>query len=174
MRLKMCSIHVKDPATAHAFYTGTLGFDTLMAMPEYNLFIIKNPGADDTATGLLLEPSDNPIGANYMNAVYDAGMPAVVLGCPTSGPSTSVCWPLAWCSRASLPRIHPVSVQCSTTAAGTSCSCIRTSCTAMAGTLESRPLLGATSCAWFPWELRVWRQRSPGLPWWPLSFASLP
>ena len=76
----MCSIHVKDPAAAHAFYTGTLGFDTLMAMPEYNLFIIKNPGADDTATGLLLEPSDNPIGANYMNAVYDAGMPAVVLG----------------------------------------------------------------------------------------------
>ncbi|MEC3851558.1 glyoxalase [Paenarthrobacter ureafaciens] len=82
MRLKMCSIHVKDPAAAHAFYTGTLGFDTLMAMPEYNLYIIKNPGADDTATGLLLEPSDNPIGANYMNAVYGAGMPAVVLGVP--------------------------------------------------------------------------------------------
>ncbi|MEV7606864.1 VOC family protein [Paenarthrobacter sp. NPDC089322] len=82
MRLKLCSIHVKDPATAHAFYTETLGFDTLMAMPEYNLFIIKDPGASDSSTGLLLEPSDNPIGANYMNAVYDAGMPAVVLGVP--------------------------------------------------------------------------------------------
>lgn len=59
MRIKMCSIHVKDPATAHAFYTGTLGFDTLMAMPEYNLYIIKDPGASDNSAGLLLEPSDN-------------------------------------------------------------------------------------------------------------------
>ncbi|MFI2566084.1 VOC family protein [Paenarthrobacter sp. NPDC018779] len=82
MRLKMCSIHVKDPATAHTFYTETLGFDTLMAMPEANLFIIKDPGAGDSVPGLLLEPSDNPIGANYMNAVYEAGMPAVVLGVP--------------------------------------------------------------------------------------------
>jgi catechol 2,3-dioxygenase-like lactoylglutathione lyase family enzyme len=48
MRLKMCSIHVKDPAAAHVFYTETLGFETLMAMPEYNLFIIKDPGADNS------------------------------------------------------------------------------------------------------------------------------
>jgi predicted enzyme related to lactoylglutathione lyase len=80
--MKMCSIHVKDPATAHAFYTGTLGFETLMAMPEHNLFIIKDPGADDSSVGLLLEPSDNPIGADYMNAVHDAGMPAIVFGVP--------------------------------------------------------------------------------------------
>ncbi|BCW51672.1 hypothetical protein StoSoilB13_40140 (plasmid) [Arthrobacter sp. StoSoilB13] len=82
----MCSIHVKDPATAHAFYTETLGFETLMAMPEHNLFIIKDPGADNSAdnnsVGLLLEPSDNPIGANYMNAVHDAGLPAIVFGVP--------------------------------------------------------------------------------------------
>ncbi|MFC4397214.1 MULTISPECIES: VOC family protein [Micrococcaceae] len=82
MRLKMCSIHVQDPAAAHAFYTGTLGFDTLMAMPEYNLYIIKDPGADDSSVGLLLEPSDNPIGANYMNAVREAGLPAIVFGVP--------------------------------------------------------------------------------------------
>ena len=43
MRLKMCSIHVKDPASAHEFYTGILGFETLMAMPEHNLFIVKDP-----------------------------------------------------------------------------------------------------------------------------------
>jgi catechol 2,3-dioxygenase-like lactoylglutathione lyase family enzyme len=78
----MCSIHVKDPAAAHTFYTGTLGFETLMAMPEHNLFIIKDPGAGDSSTGLLLEPSDNPIGADYMNAVHDAGMPAIVFGVP--------------------------------------------------------------------------------------------
>jgi len=78
----MCSIHVKDPAAAHTFYTETLGFETLMAMPEHNLFIIKDPGADQSSVGLLLEPSDNPIGADYMNAVHDAGMPAIVFGVP--------------------------------------------------------------------------------------------
>lgn len=78
----MCSIHVKDPAAAHTFYTQTLGFDTLMAMPEHNLFIIKDPGANQGTVGLLLEPSDNPIGADYMNKVHDAGMPAIVFGVP--------------------------------------------------------------------------------------------
>ena len=81
MRLKMCSIHVQDPAAAHAFYTGTLGFDTLMAMPEYNLFIVKDPDGAGGA-GLLLEPSDNPIGAAYMNGLHDAGIPAIVFGVP--------------------------------------------------------------------------------------------
>ncbi|WP_427134959.1 VOC family protein [Pseudarthrobacter sp. S9] len=83
MRLKMCSIHVKDPAAAHEFYTGTLGFESLMAMPEQNLFIVKDPAASGAgAVGLLLEPSDNPIGAAYMNGLHDAGMPAIVLGVP--------------------------------------------------------------------------------------------
>ncbi|WP_454697229.1 VOC family protein [Arthrobacter humicola] len=85
MRLKMCSIHVKDPAAAHQFYTETLGFETLMAMPEYNLYIVKDPGSaggSSGSVGLLLEPSDNPIGANYMNALHDAGMPAIVFGVP--------------------------------------------------------------------------------------------
>ncbi|MFF1252311.1 VOC family protein [Pseudarthrobacter sp. NPDC058329] len=82
MRLKMCSMHVLDPAAAHTFYTETLGFETLMAMPEYNLYIIKDPGAGQGSVGLLLEPSDNPIGASYMNAVHDAGLPAIVFGVP--------------------------------------------------------------------------------------------
>jgi catechol 2,3-dioxygenase-like lactoylglutathione lyase family enzyme len=81
MRLKMCSIHVKDPAAAHEFYTGILGFATLMAMPEHNLFIVKDPaGSGGGAVGLLLEPSDNPIGAAYMNSLHDAGIPAIVFG----------------------------------------------------------------------------------------------
>lgn len=93
----MCSIHVKDPAAAHSFYTGTLGFETLMAMPEYNLYIIKDPGsrgsgqsnpgpqnngAADSSVGLLLEPSDNPIAAAYMNGLYESGLPAIVFGVP--------------------------------------------------------------------------------------------
>jgi catechol 2,3-dioxygenase-like lactoylglutathione lyase family enzyme len=85
MRLKMCSIHVKDPASAHEFYTGTLGFETLMAMPEYNLYIVKDPAGPDGnsgTVGLLLEPSDNPLGAAYMNGLHDAGIPAIVFGVP--------------------------------------------------------------------------------------------
>jgi catechol 2,3-dioxygenase-like lactoylglutathione lyase family enzyme len=83
MRLKMCSIHVKDPAAAHEFYTGTLGFATLMAMPEHNLFIVKDPeGSAAGSVGLLLEPSDSPIGSAYMNALHDAGIPAIVFGVP--------------------------------------------------------------------------------------------
>jgi catechol 2,3-dioxygenase-like lactoylglutathione lyase family enzyme len=77
----MCSIHVKDPASAHEFYTGILGFETLMALPEHNLYIVKDPG-NAGSVGLLLEPSDNPIGAAYMNGLHDAGMPAIVLGVP--------------------------------------------------------------------------------------------
>jgi catechol 2,3-dioxygenase-like lactoylglutathione lyase family enzyme len=95
MRLKMCSIHVKEPAAAHEFYTFTLGFETLLAIPEYNLYIVKDPappssaGEDSSASnnsaagvGLLLEPSDNPIGAAYMNGLHDAGLPAIVFGVP--------------------------------------------------------------------------------------------
>ena len=81
MRLKMCSIHVRDPAAAHDFYTGILGFESLLAMPEHNLYIVKDPaGSGGGSVGLLLEPSDNPIGFTYMNALHDAGMPAIVLG----------------------------------------------------------------------------------------------
>lgn len=82
----MCSIHVKDPAAAHEFYTRILGFETLMAMPEYNLYIVKDPASSGDSgmggVGLLLEPSDNPIGAAYMNGLHDSGMPAIVLGVP--------------------------------------------------------------------------------------------
>lgn len=81
MRLKMCSIHVRKPAAAYEFYTGILGFESLMAIPEQNLFIVKDPvGSGGGSVGLLLEPSDNPIGASYMNGLHDAGMPAIVFG----------------------------------------------------------------------------------------------
>jgi len=77
LSIKMASIHVTDPAAAHAFYTGVLGLETLMAMPEYNLFIVKAPGQ---TTGLLLEPSDNPIAAAYMTGIYGEGHAAITLG----------------------------------------------------------------------------------------------
>ena len=102
MRLKMCSIHVQDPAAAHSFYTETLGFDTLMAMPEHNLFIVKDPGAAGTV-GLLLEPSDNPIAAAYMQrALRRRDTRPSSLACRTSRPSTSGCPPPASRSTANL------------------------------------------------------------------------
>ena len=67
MRLKMCSIHVKDPAAAHQFYTETLGFETLMVMPEYNLYIVKDPGSDGGSSGpwgCCWNPAIIRIGAN--------------------------------------------------------------------------------------------------------------
>ncbi len=75
----MCGIHVDDPARAFEFYTGTLGFEELLAMPEANLYIVRSP-EDRDGVGLQLEPSDNPIGRTYMEEVYRAGLPAMVFG----------------------------------------------------------------------------------------------
>lgn len=81
MRVKMCSIHVVDPVAAFGFYTGTLGFAELMAIPEANLFIVQAPDITD-GPGLLLEPSDNPIAENYRAALHEQGIPAIVFGVP--------------------------------------------------------------------------------------------
>jgi catechol 2,3-dioxygenase-like lactoylglutathione lyase family enzyme len=79
MRIKMCSIHVNDPAQAFAFYTQILGFDELFVIPDANLYIVKSP-EDPVGVGLLLEPSDNPIARAYKEGVYGAGMPTIVFG----------------------------------------------------------------------------------------------
>ena len=79
MRIKMSSIHVLDPERAYEFYTGTLGLEPLMAMPEYNLFIVcsaEEPGGP----GLLLEPSDNPVAEAYRAGLYAQQLPVLVLG----------------------------------------------------------------------------------------------
>ncbi|NUP73422.1 MAG: glyoxalase, partial [Sinomonas sp.] len=65
-------------AAAHAFYTQTLGFETLMAMPEANLFIVQSAGTP--GLGLLLEPSNNPVAEAYRRGVYEQGLPAIVFG----------------------------------------------------------------------------------------------
>lgn len=80
MRIAMCSIHVTDPAHAYRFYTDVLGFDDYLTMPEHNLFIVRASGQD---TGLLLEPSDNPIAETYRSQLYGAGIPCLVLGTDT-------------------------------------------------------------------------------------------
>ena len=81
MRIKMSSIHVLDPARAYEFYTGILGMEPLMAMPEYNLFIVCSP-EEPGGPGLLLEPSDNPVAEAYRSGLYSQQLPVLVLGVP--------------------------------------------------------------------------------------------
>jgi catechol 2,3-dioxygenase-like lactoylglutathione lyase family enzyme len=78
MRVKMCSIHVDDPLTAFDFYTEKLGFEELIAMPEYQLYVVKSP--EDPLLGLLLEPSDNSIAQAYKKGLHKLGVPAIVFG----------------------------------------------------------------------------------------------
>ncbi|MEC5151497.1 VOC family protein [Cryobacterium sp. GrIS_2_6] len=81
MRIKMCSVHVKDPATAFDFYTSVLGFEKLLAMPEHQLYIVKS-AEDPDGVGLLLEPSDNKVAARYAQGIRALGLPAIVFGSP--------------------------------------------------------------------------------------------
>lgn len=75
MKIHMCSIHVSDPAHAYRFYTDVLGFDTVLAMAEHNLFVVKAPGQD---VGLLLEPSDNPIAKAWRTGQRAQNLPVIV------------------------------------------------------------------------------------------------
>ena len=81
MRIKMCSIHVDDPAAAFEFYTRVLGFEQLVAMPEHRLYVVQS-GEEPGGVGLLLEPSDNPVAKAYQEGVRGLGLPAIVLGTP--------------------------------------------------------------------------------------------
>ncbi|GAB3910867.1 hypothetical protein GCM10028803_51080 [Larkinella knui] len=73
----MTGIFVNNPLEAFAFYTEVLGFANRMYVPEANLAIVVSP-EDPDGTGLLLEPTDNPIGKNFQEALYKAGIPAIV------------------------------------------------------------------------------------------------
>jgi predicted enzyme related to lactoylglutathione lyase len=81
MRIKMCGVHVNDPAAAFEFYTNTLSFAELLVMPEHLLYIVTSP-EDPSGPGLLLEPSDNPIAQAYKDGLYGQGIPAIVFGVP--------------------------------------------------------------------------------------------
>lgn len=79
MRIALCSVHVTDPVAAHAFYTGTLGFTSVMAVPEMELFIVRSPDTEE-GPGLMLEPSDNPVALAYREGLYAQGVPTIVFG----------------------------------------------------------------------------------------------
>lgn len=81
MRIKMCSIPVDDAQRAFEFYTGTLGFEELLAVEDASLYIVRSPEAGD-GPGLLLEPTENETARAYKEALYAAVVPVIVLGSP--------------------------------------------------------------------------------------------
>jgi predicted enzyme related to lactoylglutathione lyase len=81
MKLQLVSLHVNDPQEAFTFYTEVLGFQERLYMPEYSLAIVVSP-EDPEGTGLLLEPSDNPIAKSYQEGLYSVGLPAIVFSVP--------------------------------------------------------------------------------------------
>lgn len=79
MKIALTSVFVNDPTQALKFYTEVLGFVTRMYVPEAHLAIVASPEEPD-GTGLLLEPNANPISKTYQEALYNAGIPAIVFG----------------------------------------------------------------------------------------------
>lgn len=79
MKIKLTSVFVNSPREAFQFYTEVLGFVETMYIPEAELAIVASPEAP-TGTGLLLEPNDNPIAKTYQDALFQAGLPAIVFG----------------------------------------------------------------------------------------------
>jgi len=79
MKIKLTNVYVNDPIEAFKFYTEVLGFEKMMYEPEARLAIVVSPAEPD-GTALLLEPNDNPFAKIYQEALYNQGLPALVLG----------------------------------------------------------------------------------------------
>ena len=79
MKINLVSICVSDPLEEFRFYTQVLGFVEQLYMPEAYLAIVASP-EEPQGTGLLLEPNENPIASTYQQALYAAGLPAIVFG----------------------------------------------------------------------------------------------
>ena len=79
MKIKLTSVYVDDPGLAFTFYTQVLGFVEKLFIPEAQLAIVVSPD-DPDGIALLLEPNDNPIASTYQRSLFEAGLPAIVLG----------------------------------------------------------------------------------------------
>ncbi|WP_225831298.1 VOC family protein [Streptomyces sp. NK08204] len=81
IKVAMTSVYVDDVATAHAFYTGVLGFETRthLDLGGGTLFVtVGAPGGAQPDLQLLLEPGQGPIAEPYRTALYEAGIPCIV------------------------------------------------------------------------------------------------
>jgi len=76
MKIEMVSIFVNDVHQAFTFYTEVLAFQQKMYVPEAFLAIVVSPEHSE-GTSLLLEPNNNPIAADYQQALFKAGIPAM-------------------------------------------------------------------------------------------------
>ncbi len=77
----MTSVFVDDVATAHAFYTGVLGFETRLHMDLGGGTLFVTVGAPEGAQPdlqLLLEPGEGPLAEPYRKGLYEAGLPCIV------------------------------------------------------------------------------------------------
>lgn len=77
MKIELTNVYVHSPKDAFEFYTETLGLVSKMYVPEADLAIVASPTAPD-GTGLLLEPNGSPIAKTYQEALWEAGLPAIV------------------------------------------------------------------------------------------------
>ncbi|MEU1007935.1 VOC family protein [Streptomyces sp. NPDC088810] len=81
IKVAMTGVFVDDVATAHAFYTDVLGFETRTHMDLGDGTLFVTVGAPDGAQPdlqLLLEPGQGPIAEPYRRALYEAGLPCIV------------------------------------------------------------------------------------------------
>lgn len=76
MRIDLCSILVRDQASALSFYTNVLGFVLTADVPagEYRWITVASP-EDPRGVQLVLEPVAFPPAATYQAALYEAGIP---------------------------------------------------------------------------------------------------
>ncbi|MFG2633131.1 VOC family protein [Streptomyces sp. NPDC048362] len=81
IKVAMTGVYVDDVATAHAFYTGILGFETRLHMDLGDDTLFVTVGAPEGAQPdlqLLLEPGQGPVAEPYRRALYEAGIPCIV------------------------------------------------------------------------------------------------
>ncbi len=77
MKIGITSVFVDDPVRAFHFYTEVLGFAKKTFIPENWISIVVSSD-DPQGTSLMLEPNHNAIAKRYQQALYKAGIPAIV------------------------------------------------------------------------------------------------
>ncbi|MDZ7373362.1 MAG: VOC family protein [candidate division KSB1 bacterium] len=80
MRIRYCSLYVKDQERALQFYTHVLGFRVKQDSPAgpYRWLTLVSPEEPD-GPELVLEPAAHPIALQYQEALYAEGIPSTAL-----------------------------------------------------------------------------------------------
>jgi catechol 2,3-dioxygenase-like lactoylglutathione lyase family enzyme len=80
MQIKFASVTVEYQAKALAFYTGALGFEMVTDLPvgEFRWLTVASPEGI-AGVELVLEPGAFPPAQVYQKALFEAGIPALLL-----------------------------------------------------------------------------------------------